>query len=222
MRLRPLPILIAAIGLATAGVLAFRGAGRELVVADPLPAHADAIVMLAGSVSDRVLETARLYQEGHAPLVVLTRERLARGAAALRARGVRLPEDHELTKQALIALGVPPAAIHTLAGRTFSTVSEARTIARFVCKQHLRDVLVVTSPWHTRRARLILTQALGPGVRLTIRPAPAGLFPADRWWTNRRAAKDVLTEYEKLAYYWLVQRWRIAPCGGLRPRRAAA
>jgi uncharacterized SAM-binding protein YcdF (DUF218 family) len=94
MRLRPLPILIAAIVLAAAAVLAFRGAGRQLVVADPLPAHADAIVMLAGSVSDRVLETARLYQEGRAPLVLLTRERLARGAAALRARGIRLPEDH--------------------------------------------------------------------------------------------------------------------------------
>src|SRR5262245_9338544 len=216
MRLRPLPILLAAVVLAAAAVLAFRGAGRALVVADPLPAHADAIIMLAGSVSDRVLETARLYHEGRAPLVVLTRERLARGAAALRARGIRLPEDHELTKEALIGLGVPPTAIHTLAGRALSTVSEARTIARYVCKRRLRSVIVVTSPWHTHRARLILAQALGSGVRLTMRPAPAALFPADRWWANQRAAKDVLTEYEKLAYYWLVQRRRIAPCGGLR------
>jgi uncharacterized SAM-binding protein YcdF (DUF218 family) len=222
MRLRPLPILIAAIVLAAAAVLAFRGAGRQLVVADPLPAHADAIVMLAGSVSDRVLETARLYQEGRAPLVLLTRERLARGAAALRARGIRLPEDHELTKEALVGLGVPEPAIHTLAGRAFSTVSEARTIARYVCKRRLRSIIVVTSPWHTHRARLILAQALGPGVHLTMRPAPAALFPADHWWMNRRAAKDVLTEYEKLTYYWLAQRWRIAPCGGLRRRSAAA
>jgi len=220
MHLRPLPVLIAAVVLAAAAVLAYRGAGRALVVADPLPAHADAIIMLAGSVSDRVLETARLYHEGRAPLVVLTRERLARGSAALRARGIRLPEDHELTKEALVGLGVPVAAIHTLAGRAFSTVSEARTIARYVCKRRLRGVIVVTSPWHTHRARLILAHALGPDVQLTMRPAPAALFPADRWWANRRAAKDVLTEYEKLAYYWLVQRWRIAPCGGLRRRTA--
>jgi len=220
MHLRPLPVLIAAVVLAAAAVLAYRGAGRALVVADPLPAHADAIIMLAGSVSDRVLETARLYHEGRAPLVVLTRERLARGAASLRARGIRLPEDHELTKEALVGLGVPVAAIHTLAGRAFSTVSEARTIARYVCKRRLRGVIVVTSPWHTHRARLILAHALGPDVQLTMRPAPAALFPADRWWANRRAAKDVLTEYEKLAYYWLVQRWRIAPCGGLRRRTA--
>ena len=86
--------------------------------------------MLAGSVADRVLETARLYHQGRAPLIVLTRERLARGAAALRARGVRLPEDYDLARQALIALGVPSSAIHTLERRAFSTVSEARTIAR--------------------------------------------------------------------------------------------
>src|SRR5262249_18168035 len=146
----------------------------------------------------------------------------AGGAGALGGRGIRLPEDHELTKEALVGLGVPGAAIHTLAGRAFSTVSEARTIARYVCKRRLRSVIVVTSPWHTHRARLILAQALGPDVRLTMRPAPAALFPADRWWANRRAAKDVLTEYEKLAYYWLVQRWRITPCGGLRRRTAAA
>ncbi len=221
MRPRLLPLLVAAAVATAAAVLAFRGAGRYLVVADPEPVHADAIVMLAGSVADRVLETARLYHQGRAPLIVLTRERLARGAPALRARGVRLPEDYDLARQALIALGVPSSAIHTLARRAFSTVSEARTIARYVCKRHLRDVVVVTSPWHTRRARLILAQALGPGVRLAMRPALAADFPAERWWTNRRAAKDVLTEYEKLVVYWLVQRWRIEPCGGLERRRAA-
>ena len=188
MRPRPLLLLAAAVAVAVAAVLAFRAAGRYLVIADPEPARADAVVMLAGSVSDRVLETARLYHEGRTSLVVLTREPLARGAAALHARGVRLPEDSELAREALIALGVPSAAIRTLGRRTFSTVSEARTIARFVCKRHLRDVIVVTSPWHTRRARLILAQSLGPDVRLAVRPAPAATFPADRWWTNRRAA----------------------------------
>src|SRR5262249_56784805 len=122
-------------------------------LAVPGRAGADAVVMLGGSVSDRVLERARLYHEGRTSLVVLTREPLARGAAALHARGVRLPEDSELARQALIALGVPSAAIRTLGRRTFSTASEARTIARFVCKRHIRDVIVVTSPCRTRSAR---------------------------------------------------------------------
>src|SRR5215831_844808 len=117
MRPRPLLLLAAAAAVAVAAVLAFRAAGRYLVIADPEPARADAVVMLAGSVSDRVLETARLYHEGRASLVVLTREPLARGAAALHARGVRLPEDSELAREALIALGVPSSAIRTLGRR---------------------------------------------------------------------------------------------------------
>jgi uncharacterized SAM-binding protein YcdF (DUF218 family) len=215
-------VLAAVVVLTALAALAVRGAGRFLVVADPLPSHADAIIMLAGSLSDRVLETARLYREGVAPIVVLTRTRLRRGAPALRGRGVRLPEEHELAAQALGQLGVPAEAIRLVSRRAASTTSEARAIARWVCRRGLRHVVVVTSPTHTRRARLILAQALGPRVRLTIRPAPAAFFPADHWWRQRRAIKDVLIEYQKLVVYWLVERWTIEPCGGLRQRPAAA
>jgi uncharacterized SAM-binding protein YcdF (DUF218 family) len=214
--------LAAVVVLAVLAVLAVRDAGRFLVVADPLPSHADAIVMLGGSLSDRVLETARLYRAGVAPIVVLTRERLRRGAPALRGHGVRLPEEHELAARALGQLGVPADAIRLVSRRAASTRAEARAIARWVCRRGLRHVVVVTSPTHTRRARLILAQALGPRVHLTVRPAPAAFFPAEHWWRQRRAIKDVLIEYQKLVVYWLVERWTIEPCGGLERSRAAA
>jgi uncharacterized SAM-binding protein YcdF (DUF218 family) len=214
-------LLLAVVVLAAGAVLAVRGAGRFLVVSDPLPRHADAIVMLAGSLSDRALETARLYREGVAPLVVLTRTQLPRGAPALRGRGVRLPEEHELAATALAALGVPRDAVRLVRRRAHSTRSEARAIARWACSRHLHSLVVVTSPAHTRRARLILTRALGPDVQLTVRPAPAAMFPADAWWRRRRAMKDVLVEYEKLAAYWLWERWTIEPCGGRVRRRPA-
>ena len=99
-----------AVVLAALVAVALLGAGRLLVVADPLPPRADAIVILAGSVPDRTLEAADLYRAGLAPRVVVTRERLPRGQAALRARGVHLPESDELTATALRELGVPPGA----------------------------------------------------------------------------------------------------------------
>src|SRR5437879_1996526 len=144
--------------------VALLGAGHLLVVADPLPPRADAIVILAGSVPDRTLEAADLYRAGLAPRVVVTRERLPRGQAALRARGVRLPESDELTVTALRELGVPPGAIVVLHRRGVSTESEARTIARWACARRLRRLIVVTSRAHSRRARLILRQALGAGI----------------------------------------------------------
>jgi hypothetical protein len=76
---------------------------------------------------------------------------------------------------------------------------------------------VVTSRAHSRRARLILRQALGTGIALAMRPSRYDVFAPARWWRVRRDAKLVLGEYQKLANYWLTERWSIAPCGGLGP-----
>ena len=206
-----------ALVLAALAAVALLGAGRVLVAADPLPPRADAIVILAGSVPDRALEAADLYRAGLAPRVVVTRERQPRGEAALRTRGVRLPEGDELTLTALRGLGVPADAIVVLRRRGESTDSEARTIARWACARRLRRLVVVTSRAHSRRARLILRQALGTGIALAMRPSRYDVFAPARWWRVRRDAKLVLGEYQKLANYWLTERWSIAPCGGLGP-----
>src|SRR5689334_15427168 len=198
----------AAVALVVAGTVTLV-AGEALVVADPIPPRADAIVILAGSVPDRVLEAADLWKAGVAPRVVVTRERIRRGDAALRARGVHLPEGDDLTPVALRALGVPPAATIVLRRRPNSTDTEARTIARWACARHVARLVVVTSRAHSRRARLIVGQALGPSVALTIRPSRYDPFSSTRWWRIRRDAKTVLSEYEKLAHYWLSERWTI-------------
>jgi uncharacterized SAM-binding protein YcdF (DUF218 family) len=202
-----------------AGAATLLLAGRLLVVSDPLPPRADAIVVLAGSIPDRVLEAADLYRTGIAPRVIVTRERMRRNDAALRARGVRLPESDVLTVSALEQLGVPRAAIVVLRRRTGSTVSEARTIARHACAAGLRRLVVVTSRSHSRRARLVLRRALGQTVAFGVRPSRHDLFTAARWWRVRRDAKAVLREYEKLVHWLLRGRWTTRPCGGLGPRR---
>jgi len=212
--------LIAALVLCVTGALLFAYAGHFLEVDDPLPASADAIVVMAGSISDRTLEAADLYRAGRAPRVVVTKEQMRSGEGKLRARGVALPENHDLTIAALGALGVPRAAIVVLARRNDSTESEARTIARWACRRRLRHLIVVTSRAHSRRARLILRESLGPSVALTLRPTRYDPFRATRWWSNRRSAKFVWWEYEKLLHYWLREHWQMEPCGGLVRRRA--
>jgi hypothetical protein len=51
-----------------------------------------------------------------------------------------------------------------------------------------------------------------------MRPAPDDHFAGDRWYRVRRDAKEVLSEWQKLAHHWLRERWSIEPCGGLRRR----
>jgi uncharacterized SAM-binding protein YcdF (DUF218 family) len=102
---------------------------------------------------------------------------------------------------------VPPRAIVTLRRRAQSTASEARTVARWACARGFDRLIVVTSPSHTRRARLVFERALGPDVALTMRPAPDDSFAGDRWYRVRRDAKVVLSEWQKLAHHWLRERW---------------
>jgi uncharacterized SAM-binding protein YcdF (DUF218 family) len=214
-------VIVAVAMLVVAAVLLLPAAGRWLVIADPVPASADAIVVLAGSVRDRALEAGRLYRAGVAPRVVVTREALPAGTAALRAAGVELPESDALTRQALVGLGVPESAIVTLRRRAQSTASEARTVARWACGHGMRSLVVVTSPAHTRRARFVLARALGPDVSLSVLAARADAFAASRWFRVRRDAKAVLSEWQKLANHWLRERWRLSPCGGLRRQDGA-
>ena len=104
------------------------------------------------------LETARLYHAGVAPLVVLTRERLRRGAPALRAHGVFLPEEHELARQrARRARGARRAPSACVSRRAAQHHDRGARASRAGCAgAGSVSVVVVTSPTHTRRARLIL------------------------------------------------------------------
>lgn len=207
------PVRIVGALLAMAGVaVAIRKAGPVLVVADPLPARADAIVMLAGSLADRALETSRLYATGVAPRIVLTRERARPEVAELAARGVRLPDSASVAAETLVRLGVPPGAVVTLPPETDSTVAEARVVAAWACNGAARSLVVVTSPSHARRARAIFRRALGDAVDVSMQPARAAEFPAATWWRERWAAKAVALEWQKLTTWWLVERWGVAPC----------
>jgi uncharacterized SAM-binding protein YcdF (DUF218 family) len=203
-----------AIVLAVLAGAGLRFAGRILVVADPLPARADAIVVLAGSVPDRALEAARLWAQGVAPRIVTTRTRLHPAEPVLRARGVRLEEEHERFGAALAGLGVPGGVLTVLRARADSTVSESQVIARWACRDDVRALVVVTSPAHTRRARAILRRLLPADVTLAVVPSTDDPFPADAWWRDRRAAKYVLREWEKLAHFWLRERASLVPCAG--------
>jgi uncharacterized SAM-binding protein YcdF (DUF218 family) len=211
---------IAALALCATAAVLFINAGRFLEVDDPLPTSADAIVIMAGSVPDRTLEAADLYHAGVARRVVVTKELMRSGEMALHARGVFLPENHDLTRTALEKLGVPRDAVVLLERRNESTESEARTIARWACSQRLRRVIVVTSRAHSRRARLILRETLGPDVALTLRATRYDPFAGSHWWRSRRDAKVVWWEYEKLTHYWLREHWQMEPCGGLLRRPA--
>src|SRR3982750_996632 len=94
--------LLAVAVLSAAGAAWFmHDGGRFLQHDDPLE-KADAIFMLAGVRIERCLETVELYKAGYAPLIVLSPGRMDPGELLLRQRGIRLPAEVDVQRDALL------------------------------------------------------------------------------------------------------------------------
>ncbi|RLD69031.1 MAG: hypothetical protein DRI98_11035, partial [Bacteroidetes bacterium] len=138
-----------------------RKAGTWLVKADN-PPHADVMVMLTGSISDRVLQTADLYNEGVATRLWIVEEGMG-ASRALEARGVKLISNTTQVKSAMITLGIPADSIRIVPGDAASTRMEAEIVRSYLHSQTGIDtLLLVTSAAHTRRAFKIFKAAFSP------------------------------------------------------------
>ena len=184
-----------------------RAIGRSLVVSDA-PAHADAIVVLSGSIPDRILWGADLYRQGMAPRLLLTREVEAPGLAELRKRGLELPERSDINLTLAQELGVPRDAIDVVGRPASSTISEISSLLPELRRLGVHSLLLVTSKTHSRRAAAIFRALAGGEFSLRVCPTPYDTFSAEDWWRHREVARRVITESAKWLLFELVDRWR--------------
>jgi len=189
-----------------------RRLGAALVVHDP-EATSDAIVVLSGSLPDRILHAVDLYKAGLAPVIVLTREFELPGLGELRARGIEIPERYELNRSIARQLGVPDDAIVTVEPRVGSTITEVAALLPELRRRNLHSILLVTSKTHTRRAGLIFATLAGGDVTLRVSPTPYDPFSPDDWWKRREQTRRVLTEYGKWLSFYVADRCRSPPRG---------
>jgi len=189
-------LLFLAVVAGAAAILAYT-ASDWLSAADA-PAKADAIIVL-GAEPTRAITGAGLYTDGFASVVYLTVPMRPARWVALEKDDIRWPWFDEAGRVLLRHRGVPDAAIRTLGKDLLSTVAEAREAARAFGNPG--TLLVVTSPHHVYRARLIFSDHL-PASRILVVASGAEALPT-RWWTDREAAANVVSELGKLLFYKL-------------------
>lgn len=166
--------------------------GRFLIVSDPLQ-HADAIVPLAGE-RDRVVYAAELFGEGYATWFVAT-------DMPHQVPGI---EDSyaQLVRREAVWHGVPDERILTVSATAQTTYQEALAV-RQLCQEHgWRTLLVVTSPYHTRRARLAFRDAFrDTGIAIIVHPVSHHWYTPDTWWRSTDGLRDTWTELLKLVLH---------------------
>ena len=167
--------------------------GEALVARDELR-PADVIVVLAGNSPFRARHAETLYARGLAPNVIISNEPLS-------SHGVQTTW-LELRQAGLVHLAIPDDAIVPISEISDSTYDEALR-SRDIMRAHgWRAAILVTDPFHMRRAILTFRQAFDPsGLTVAASPADGSKYGVDNWWTDRNATMRVAQEYLKLGYY---------------------
>lgn len=184
---------LAALYVARNPVMRFAG---EFWVVDEPAAQSDALIVLGDDnyAADRAFHAAELYREGVAPVVVASGRMLRQNASIA-----------DLMEHDLESFGVPAKAIAKLTSRAENTREEAVEAARLIQARGWKRVVVVTSNYHTRRARFIYGRILPSSVILRVSAARDSEFDPTRWWQTRQGQKLFFSE---LAGY-LVARWEL-------------
>jgi len=176
-------------------------------VVDERPERADAIVVLGDDNfgGDRAARAAELYRANWAPMVVAS-GRLLRPYAGIA----------ELIGRDLETRGVPQNAILRFPQRAENTREEAQALRDLVTSRGWHRILLVTSNYHTRRARYIFSKVFPPQVTVITVSAHDSDYDPDDWWESRQGQKLFLLESAGyVAAVW--ESWRGASSAGASP-----
>jgi uncharacterized SAM-binding protein YcdF (DUF218 family) len=171
---------------------ALNGLARFLVVSDRLE-KADVILVLAGDTNgERVAQGVALYKQGYAKNLLMSGGSLA----------WNLTYADWMKKQA-VASGVPASAV-LLQGRSRSTIEDAQFSLPIVRENNFKTVIVVTSPYHTRRSAAVFKKIYGPqGIKVLIYPVQQSNFEPHDWWRRHEDTAFVVWEYVARVMYLL-------------------
>jgi uncharacterized SAM-binding protein YcdF (DUF218 family) len=173
-------------------------AAEPLRLADP-PRPADVIVVLAGGVGESG-KAGEGYQERVQRAVELYRAGLA--ARMVFSSGYAYTfREPEVMKALAVALGVPPAAI-LLEERAANTRENATNVAAILRERGWGSLLLVSSPYHMRRARMTFRR-VAPDLAVTLAPVVHSAFYAHEGGATAEQIGGILHEYLAILVYRL-------------------
>jgi uncharacterized SAM-binding protein YcdF (DUF218 family) len=160
------------------------------LVHDDGPAKADIAVVLAGdSWGHRIEKAAELIREGYVPAALISGP-----------PGFYGLHESDYAIAYAVRLGFPAPWFIPLPHSALSTRDEASVVLVELRRRNVRSFLLITSDFHTARARRIFLAAErqmagGPAMRTVA--APDEHFRPDSWWRNRESQKTAFFEWTK-------------------------
>ncbi len=100
---------------------------------------------------------------------------------------------------------VPKDKILTVAHNAENTREEAQILLQQAIEHKWHSVIVVTSNYHTRRARYIFLKVFPQQIGVTVSGANDGSFDPEHWWQSRQGLKELTREWGGM----LVAMWEL-------------
>jgi uncharacterized SAM-binding protein YcdF (DUF218 family) len=174
--------------------------GYLLESSNPLPAYAEAAIVLEGSWTGehaRLTGAMQLLRQGIAGRVLVPLPHTSYWGEPVRPAARHFLETnfgHDLADR------VDFCEVDT---DVDSTLQEATAIGACIEEHQWKSVIVVTSNYHTRRAGMIWRRVVRsghPSLQMWVNGVADPEFQADGWWRKRLWAKTWLLELTKLIY----------------------
>ena len=176
------------------GLTAFLLLGSWLAVEDPLE-RVDAIVAISGDTGARADTAITLWKAGWAPIIVFS-------GAAIDPESV---SSAEIMRREALRQGVPENAV-LVEGASTTTEENAAEVAKLMAGRKLHSAILVTSPYHQRRAAFEFHRAFDPrGLVFRNHPASDPEWNAFLWWRQEPVRSRTLLELVKLGAVYLSQ-----------------
>lgn len=172
-----------------------RAIGNFVIINDKLE-KADAILVLSGDNpnGDRLKNGIKMLKSKWANRLVVSGNDIA----------WRTNVADIMEKQALY-LGAKKQNIIKVRHRSDSTSQESKKLLQVFKRSHIKKVILVTSNYHTRRAKRILNKAFNNEIELLAFPVHDTYYypDPDNWWKSRIQAKTLLLELTKTIWSYL-------------------
>ena len=178
------------VGVVLLVMLALLAPGFVLDTPQPAPRQSDAIVVISGDEQlARFAEGIDLYEQGFGKYLVFSGAAHDNGTS-----------NADIMRDLAIRRGVPPSAI--LEEPQGEDTWGNAVYTRQVLEEHrLGSAILVTSPYHLRRAKATFDAAYsGSGIELMVHAAPDSQWRKLSWWQQAETRRLTFTELQKLAY----------------------
>jgi uncharacterized SAM-binding protein YcdF (DUF218 family) len=174
----------------TGGYFCLRALGAYLIISSELQ-PANAIVVLSGGDESRMKQALQLYNENYAKMIVLTETgQTTEGFTQLYSFDMRI---------VLLSHGIPSGNILITDRLVSSTRDEALAVKNLMISQQMKSAIIVTDPYHTRRAFNIFKENFADtDIQLSIQPVQSSWYNSRTWFLKIAGWKFTILEYIKL------------------------